>query len=189
MTDLELLHWLRSGNTALENKALEVLCKRNRARLVSYTCRNQGSQEEAIELLQDCLVAVFYNAKKEGFQLTAKWDTYFFAIARNLWLKKLRSKRREVPLVDWPADLDLPALEVPDALLREERGPLLRLLDQISLRCREVLTMIYVNELGIKEIKELLGYTSEQGVRNKKSECLGRLRNLYDGKKMDLNDD
>jgi RNA polymerase sigma factor (sigma-70 family) len=189
VTDLELLHLLRTGNTALENKALDVLYKRNRVRITSYTCRNHGSQEEATELLQDCLVAVFFNAKKDGFELTAKWDTYFFAVARNLWLKKLRSKRREVTLVDWPLGLDLPGAEVPDALLSEERGPLLRLLDQISLRCREVLTMIYVDELGIKEIKELLGYTSDQGVRNKKSECLGRLRDLYDSKKMDVNDD
>lgn len=139
--------------------------------------RQNGSREDASELLQDCLVALYHNVSKPGFTLTAKLDTYLFAIARNLWLKRLRTMRKEVALVDWQAGMDVAGAESPDSLWTEEPQPMQRLLSQISPRCRELLTMIFVDELGIKEIKEMLGYGSEQAVRNKKSECLGWLRN------------
>jgi RNA polymerase sigma factor (sigma-70 family) len=180
---------MRSGYEASEDKALDNLCKRNRKRITSFTRRNNGSLEEAAELLQDCLVVLFFNVKKDGFQLTATLDSYLFAIARNLWLKQLRSKRRRVQLVDWPETLDLPAKDVPDALLNAGSSPILRLMDRLSIRCNEVLTMIYVRDLGIKDIKTQLGYASEQAVRNKKAECLTRLREAYQAQKLAMKDE
>jgi RNA polymerase sigma factor (sigma-70 family) len=186
VSDLEMLRFLRSENKVLEDKALTELAHRNRVRLLSYLSRNGGNQEEATELMQDCLVAIFYNVRKPAFALTAKLDTYFFAIARNLWLKRLRSKRREIQLVEWPVEMDLPAHDLPDALWQEEPTPMAQLLSKISQRCKEVLTMIFVDDLGIKEIKEQLGYASEQAVRNKKSECLAWLRQQRAAQESDL---
>ena len=156
-----------------------MLFHQNKGKIFQYVSRNQGQREEAEEVLQDALVVVFFNMRKPDFQLTAKVDTYLYAVAKNIWHKKLRSKKRELETVEMPSDSLKLGFAVQDELLSKEDQPMLRLLESLSARCKEVLTMIFVGEMGIKEIKERLGYSSEQAVRNKKSECLGNLRGLY----------
>jgi RNA polymerase sigma factor (sigma-70 family) len=185
VNDLALLALLKSGEQLSENQALLFLFRKNIGPVRQHVLRNMGTEEEAMELLQDSLVALFFNARKDSFALTAKLDTYLFAIAKNLWFKQLRKKRAEIKTETYTQALDNLGDDVTEGLLEQETGPLQRLIAQMSLRCKEVLSMIFVHELGIKEIKERLDYASEQAVRNKKSECLGRLREMY----LELNKD
>lgn len=180
MTDLEFLTWIRSGDQQLEDKGLLALFLRNKLKIQHYVGKNQGTEEEAEEVIQDALVVVFFNMRKPAFELTAKVDTYLFAVAKNIWYKKLRAKMRDLPMVDLTTEgLNL-GFVVQDELLSREDQPILRLLEMMSSRCKEVLTMIFVADLGIKEIVAQLGYGSEQAVRNKKSECLAGLKKLYE---------
>lgn len=179
--DIYILNLLLSDQPRDQDKGLLDLYQRNRHPIQNYILRNSGSQEDAEEVLQDALVALFINSRKAGFKLTAKLDTYLYSIARNIWYKKLRKRSRE------PQFKIVDLLEIKGSYQLGEQdktgeSPLFNMIKKMSSRCSEILTMIYLREMGIKEIQEALGYQSEQAVRNKKSNCLGKLRAEYQEK-------
>lgn len=68
-----------------------------------YALQKGGKQEEAEDLLQDCL-AIFIHKLRDGsyvFQEEAKISTYFYRIYVNQWKKSFeqKTKRAEVPLL------------------------------------------------------------------------------------------
>lgn len=124
-------------------------------------------------------MVLFQAVHKPGWQLTAKLDTYLFGIVRNIWFKRLRKQRRTIDTISMEDQVVEAAADGTDPPENEAGKAMIRLLKQLSPRCRDVLTMIYVEEKGIIETMEALHYQSEQAVRNKKSNCLKKLRERY----------
>ena len=174
-SDDQLLAALRSDKQLQQDQALRLLYRRNTKVIRRLIVSRGGRKEEAEEVLQDALVAVYMNARKEGFQLSAKLDTYLYGIAKNIWFKKLRKQSRE-PRFEPIEEHDTGTVDFVDIILEEEESPLFRAIKKLTQRCSELLTMIFVREMGIQEIQTALGYGSLQAVRNKKSDCLARLR-------------
>lgn len=177
--DQNLVKGLQSDQLKLQNEALELLYFRNLPQIESYIMRNSGTKEDAQEVLQDALIVVFQAVRKQGFQLTSKLDTYLYGIARNIWYKRLRKKRRRIETVPIEDQISLPDWIAPGEQPSAVSDTMLKLIRQMSPRCREILTVIYVEEKGINETKETLQYQSLQAVRNKKSSCLKKLRELF----------
>lgn len=181
--DSNLVQYIQSPQRKLQDAALEQLYFRNKSKIEAYIGRNNGTKEDAEEVLQDALVTIFQAIRKSGFQLTSKLDTFLFGVARNIWFKRLRKQRHEIETVafpdqvsnpDWILEAETPSYAISDKMLQ--------LIRKMSNRCREILTMIYVEEKEIREIKEALGYQSLQAVRNKKSTCLKKLKEHFQGK-------
>ncbi len=177
-TDLQILEMLRSGNLQDENKAIREMYQRNLSRIQSYTERNSGNAHDAEELLQDAIVVLVKNSRKEEFKLTAKIDTYLYSVVRNLWYKHLRKLSSKATHVD--VDSEFIQLEVPpqDVSFGNERSPMYYAILKLGEVCQNILRMYYFEEKGIPVIMERLEYKNEQVVRNKKSLCLKQLRTL-----------
>lgn len=175
--DLKLVKYLQSDQCRLQDVALERLYLRNLSSIESLTCQNSGTPEDAKEVLQDALVVVYQSVRKHGFQLTSKLDTYLYSIAKNIWFKQLRKKKREVETV--PIDGQgflLAAPKSPDSALGEQ---VMLAIQNMSPQCRKILTMIYVEEKDNNETMRAMEYKSLAALRNKKSNCLQKLRSLF----------
>lgn len=181
--DSNLVQCIQSPQRKLQDAALEQLYFRNKSKIEAYIGRNNGTKEDAEEVLQDALVTIFQAIRKPGFRLTSKLDTFLFGVARNIWFKRLRKQRREIETVSIPDQVSSP-----EWILEEEpqsyaiSDKMLQLIRKMSNRCREILTMIYVEEKEVSEIMEALEYQSLQVVRNKKSTCLKKLKEHFQGK-------
>ena len=183
MKDSKLVQGLQSHRRKLQDVALEQLYFRNSPLIEGYILRNSGSKEDAEEVLQDTLVVVFQAVRKPNFELTSKIDTFIYGIARNIWLKRLRKKRRKVETVAISGNesaLELKASEPETQAVSEK---MLQIIRQMSPRCQEILTLLYVEEKNINETMEALQYMSAQAVRNKKSNCLKKLRAYFQNSK------
>lgn len=139
--------------------------------------RNNGEREDAADIFQDGLVALFHKARQTGFELTASLKTLLYAICRNLWLMKLRKHKRETPLTEvhqQTASLDADVLDI---LEDNDRNQLVaKGLRQLGDDCRQVLRLYYFERCRMKSIAETMGYSGEQVAKNKKSRCLRKLR-------------
>ena len=94
MTDTELLEGMRRH----DNKAVEAVYKLCRPGVFSYVQQNSGTRMEAMDVLQDAMLATYMQATGEDFQLTSALNTYIQGIARRLWLKEIeRYKNRYKP--------------------------------------------------------------------------------------------
>lgn len=173
----ELLKALRKG----DSKAFEHLYK-NHYRLVStMVFKNQGNEEDAKELFQDTMVALFKKIRDdEDFELKTQPGTYIYAIARNLWLKKLRY-RKQYPtkliedtsvLESLPDDQDI---EVQETEYEEKHIAVKDILYTLKQECRDIIEGAFFKKLSGLEIAQLLGYT-EDFVKVKKFRCMKELK-------------
>ncbi len=141
--------------------------------------KNNGSSEEAADIFQDGVVVLYRKVREPGFQKTAAFGTFLYAICRNLWLMRLRKRKRETNLTEVhqetiPLDEDLF-----DYLHANERSQwIANALSQLKDDCRRVLVYFYFDRLKMSEIQEKMQYQSEQVAKNKKSRCMKRLREL-----------
>lgn len=178
MKDLKIVRYLQSNQRRLQDIALEQLYFRNLSSIKSLTTQNSGTPEDAEEVLQDALVVVYQAVRKRGFQLTSKLDTFLYSIAKNIWFKRLRKKSREVVTVS-PNGEFFPLEPIHPAQKNSLGEQMLEAIQHISPQCKKVLTMIYVEEKDNHETMRAMGYKSMAVLRNKKSNCLKKLRLIF----------
>lgn len=90
--DEELAREVQQGNIS----AFELLVKRYQRRLFSFVYRYLRNHEDTQDVVQDALVKVYVSIEK--FDLSRKFSTYIFEIAKNTAISKLRQARKTLPL-------------------------------------------------------------------------------------------
>lgn len=94
MTDAELLSGLKDHNRHAVKEVYSLV----RAPIISYVCNNSGTKDEADDLIQDAMMALYIKITETDFELSAALSTYVQSVARNIWLKHIdRYKNRYRP--------------------------------------------------------------------------------------------
>jgi RNA polymerase sigma factor (sigma-70 family) len=76
-----------------DNPSFEILYKCYHPSIEAHIHQNFGSKEDAEDVFQEGIMILLQKVRHENFILTSSLKTYLFAIARNLWLKRLRDNR------------------------------------------------------------------------------------------------
>lgn len=146
---------------------------------------NGGNEEDAKDVFMDSIVAFYNSLQKEGFTLSSSIKTYLYAISRNIWLKKLRSKSRNTRIENLPED-KVEQLKIADEEARyfeleelKNRNKLLEeSLNELGEPCKGILVDIFFNDLSYEEIASKYEYADEHQVRKKKFLCVDKLRKI-----------
>ena len=177
-SDHEILQMLQSGEPAMQENAFRYLYRQYYGLVESIVVQNNGHQEDAKDTFHDGLIVLFNNVKKNGFLLSSSLKTYLYSICRNLWLMKLRKAKKETPLQDHheyiPLDEDLF-----DTLIMNERKALVvQLVQKTGDDCRRLIELFYYHRMKMTDIMEVFNLGSEQAAKNKKSNCMKKLREM-----------
>ncbi len=174
-TDARVLEMLRQG----DEEALVMLYRSNRKPVTAFVLRNNGTHDDAEDMLQEALVVLWERVRSGRFAYTAKLDTFVFATVKNMWMRRLFRKRREVSesqdAVDRPDDA-LSALE--EMITREESRTIREALNELGEPCRELLLLFYWEELPMDEIAARLGFANAETAKSKKYQCKKALHGL-----------
>lgn len=162
---------IRSMISAGNQEALVILYRKHHQMLRKYVLNNQGSREDAEDLIQEVLVAAWQNAQKPEFTLSAGWGTYLMAIGRNQWLKQLRKQLRFSD--QDPADAEKMSADV--STERLDLKKLVQMVEQLDENCRKLLTLFYFESLDMEQIAIRLGYNNAATTKAKKYQCFKRL--------------
>lgn len=174
--DEDLIRQMQSESPAERNKALSTIYQSNYSMVAYFVKKNNGTDEDAADIFQDSLIAMYNKAAANNLQLTASLSTYIYSIARNLWYKKLRSRNRNIPLEDTHEKIPLDGHFFNDLLRSERDEAVADKLNLIGEDCRKVLRYFYYDRLRMKDIMALMGWQSTQVAKNKKSSCMKKLR-------------
>jgi RNA polymerase sigma factor (sigma-70 family) len=173
--DQEILDGIRRG----ESKSLGLLYKQHYPRIAQMVRTNSGTEDDARDLFQDAVMVLYGKVREGDFKLSSSLFTYLFAVARNLWLKKLRTVARQGVTIS----MDVESMDVTDAAeeaewLHEARMQLYRRkFRELGQGCQDLLTMSAAGK-KIAEIVEKLGLSSELFARQKKFKCKEQLTRL-----------
>lgn len=176
LTDKQIVESLQGESYTQHDEAFRAMYQQFFAGVEAFIIGNSGSSADAEDTFQDALVAVFNNLRSGNFQLQSSLKTYVFSISRNLWLNKLRRQGRMVNITTEHEQIEIPENQM-NVLEKGERSEIIaNLIEKMGEECRQLLLYFYFDRFRMKRIMELMGFSSEQVTKNKKSRCMKKLR-------------
>jgi RNA polymerase sigma-70 factor (ECF subfamily) len=152
-SDVALLAQVAGG----DRLAMRNLYLRHERRVFRFVLRMLGDRC----LTEDVLSEVFFEVwkKAEHFQGRSSVSTWLLGIARHKALTAAATKFRSFESLDGPAAISVadPTADQDAAMLEYERSVILhRCLEALSHEHREIIDLVYYQEMSIKQIADLL---------------------------------
>lgn len=171
---------LLKGLANNDSKAIEAIYKDNFSMVQAFVLNNNGSYDDARDVFQEAMIALYEKAQSESFVLTCQIKTYVYSICRRLWLKKLQQLGRFSNQVD-NLDETVPVEE--DLEIHEKRNAEFAIMDRamksLGEPCKSLLEGYYLKKKGMQELAAEFGYTNADNAKNQKYKCLMRLKKLF----------
>jgi RNA polymerase sigma factor (sigma-70 family) len=146
-----------------------------------FVMRNNGSVADAQDVFQETIIVLLDKVPKKDFILTSSIKTYIFAVASNIWLKRLRDAKKFSEINgnhDQLVDLSLSEWEQ-----REEQkiqhNKLQRIFQKITRRCFIFLTKTFIAGASREQLIQALGYKNSHTFDNQKYKCLEQARKSF----------
>lgn len=176
--DQWVIERLQSNDTRRQDEAFRQIYQQYYGLIESLVVTNSGNAEQAKDVFQDGIIVMFNRVKRGDFTLSGTIKGYLFAICRNLWLMKLRTAGRE-PAIEPHHERMQFEEDLFDTLVTNERQQLVvQLLGKLGEDCRRILDLFYYQKMSMANIMVVFGLGSEQAAKNKKAQCLGKLREM-----------
>src|SRR5687768_4001830 len=64
--------------------------------VASFIKQNCGNNEDAEDIFQEAIIVLLQKVRQSDFVLTSSLKTYLYAVAKNLWLKRLRDNNLRI---------------------------------------------------------------------------------------------
>lgn len=175
LSDEEILEHIQSGNTTKQNEAFRQLYRDNFRKIESLVLKNNGTHDIAKDIFHDGII-VFFNKAKKGIEMNSAIGTYLYAVCQNLWLNHLRKNKKQVPLQEG-VEPESDSETIYDTLVVNEKKKIIaQLLEKMGDDCQKLIQLFYYHRMKMQNIKEVFGLGSEQAAKNKKSQCMKKLR-------------
>ena len=153
LTDARLLELVRAER---RDEAIALLLPAFRRKVFGLAYSFLRDREAAEDVTQDVFIKIW--RALPGFDGRASMSTWIYTVARNASLSALRARRPQSSLSD-PEVME--AVEstnpVPSADVTVERAALLRLVDQLPTKQRQVIMLFYMQAQSHEEVATMLG--------------------------------
>ncbi len=178
MSDKKIIYLIRKGKDSI---ALEKLYKIYPA-VKKYVLDNNGTHEDAADIFQDALSIFIQKVMDNNFTLSSSISTYIFGICKNLNYEKNRKLKKKINFENRIlSEEDLKSIE--EYIEEEEKYKKLdAALESSGKKCLELLQLYYYRRLSMKQIAQILGYSSEKSAKTQKYKCLEKARKFINSK-------
>jgi RNA polymerase sigma factor (sigma-70 family) len=171
-----------------ENQVIDGLRKRESAAynllytfyyptIESFVKRNNGTSADAKDIFQETIIVLLEKVPKKDFILTSSIKTYIFAVASNIWLKRLRDAKKVTQL---GPDFEMEDMTLAEWEQHEEtraaRNSIQRVFHKISRHCFVFLTKTFLTGITREKLVEEMGYKNSHTFDNQKYKCLEQAR-------------
>ncbi len=141
---------------------------------------NNGTEEDAADILQESLVDIYKMSADGSFVLTCPFEAFLVLVCKRKWLNALKKKGRQP--VTKPVD-EVSSFKQNEwqqaeqqAMKLEREKVIMELLGQLGEKCRKII-MACLEGRHQEKVAESLGLTYAY-LRKKKSECMAGLGEL-----------
>lgn len=171
---------LLKGLANNDSKAIETIYKENFNMVQSFILNNNGTYDEARDIFQEAMIALYEKAQTESFVLTCQIKTYVYSICRRLWLKRLQQMGRYSSQID---SLEETVAVEEDLEAHEKRNAEFTIMDRalnsLGEPCKSLLEGYYLKKMDMMALAREFGYTNADNAKNQKYKCLMRLKKLF----------
>jgi RNA polymerase sigma factor (sigma-70 family) len=172
LSDNDLLIQLQNE----ENASFEILYQFYFPAIANYVTNNYGNAEDAEDVFQEAIIVLLQKLRQGNFRLTSSLKTYLFAIAKNLWLNRLRNNK--IISVD-DFDKYQKATETFDMTLKPEPTQDEKLgswLTRITANCQRILKAIFFYKEPMHSVMEKMGWKNKHTAANQQYKCIQQVK-------------
>ncbi|MFY7965429.1 MAG: RNA polymerase sigma factor [Chitinophagaceae bacterium] len=171
---------LLSGLANNDSKAIETIYKQNYNMVQSFILNNNGTYDEARDIFQEAMIALYEKTKSESFVLTCKINTYVYSVCRRLWLKRLQQLGKFSGSVE---SLEETISVEEDLEIHRKRNAEYNIMEHalgsMGEPCKSLLEGYYIKKQDMQTLAKEFGYTNADNAKNQKYKCLMRLKKLF----------
>lgn len=175
LSHLELISKMKKPE--LLNDSVRYLYENYYTLLEKYVLNNSGKKEDAEDVIQETMVAFVDMVQQDKYKGESEIGTFLYAIARNIWLTKIRknsatTNRNEL----WASEIQFFENDITEQLDKQDSLKYIEnLFTSIGETCKKILTLFYYQNASMKDILLEVNFENEQVLRNKKSKCMKSL--------------
>ena len=179
-SDEHLIKAISSGDSRQRDWALYQFCNEDSLRgwVLRYVEDHGGNTEDGEDVFQEAAVIFDRNIRQGRFDGKSTLRTYFLAIAKWHWVTYRRKKDPVSELKPEHYDGEVESVDA-QVFEGEKREILEKAIAELDIRCQELL-QYYKLDYSMKEIKELLGFSSPEMAKKQAYRCRERLKEVFD---------
>jgi RNA polymerase sigma factor (sigma-70 family) len=168
--DLPLLEGLRDGKADSIDRIYTACYRQVRVMITN----NAGTEEDAKDIFQDAMMALYRRLQDDDFALTCKLSSYLQVVCRNLWLSRLRNQP-EVTTTEKIGDelVQLDNTVIQEITSTDQRNLMYKYFEALPDDCRKILALFF-DKVPMADIAEELKST-EAYIKKRKFLCKSRL--------------
>ena len=172
---------LLQGLANEDKNSIEKIYREHYNMVQSMVINNNGSSDDAADIFQESVIILLEKVRLGNFRGDSSLGTFLQAIARNLWLTELRSrKRRNAREERYQAGEDRMASPTePVDFNPSGKMNLQRIILQLGDTCQKILRGVYYENRKMRDLLQDFGFANEQVLRNRKAKCMKKLRELF----------
>ena len=177
-TDIKIIADLLDPVEAVNSKVLKYLYKQYYPMALKFVRLNRGNDEDANDVFQDSLIALYENVRSKKFRRDSTIKTYLYATIRNNWYSKLKKQKTELDIEN------IAQIEEPDQKRNETEimNIFSGLFEQLGSSCHKILRYYYYENLSMKDIMEKMEFSSEESAKTQKYKCMKKLIQLIENR-------
>lgn len=183
-SDTEIIESIKSNNDSV----LEFIYRENYKTVLNLVVTNSGTKEDADDILQEGIIALYNKIITDDFILTSKLNTLLYSICNNLWLKALNKKSRTIRLDDKHIDLLSDVNDViSNEILTEKQRLIKKLFEKIGDGCKQILEAFYYDKKSMVEISNEMNFSGPDYVKTQKYRCIQKIKSIAEEIKLSIN--
>lgn len=173
LSDTSLLDQLRNE----QSSSYELLYKFYFPYIASYIKQNQGNKEDAEDIFQEAIIVLLHKVRQDDFVLSSSLKTYLYAIAKNLWLKRLRDNKL-ITIEDESALNRQSAETIVIEMYPEktEEDKVESWLTKITINCQNILKAIFFYNESMDSLMSKMGWKNKHTAANQKYKCMEQIK-------------
>ena len=178
LSDIEIISGL-GGNDV--TTTVEVLYAQYFKEIIELVRFMGGNDEDGADVFQEAVLVMIEKIREKRFRGDSSIKTFLFGIVRNLWLMELRTrerrkKREEQYMTGEPS--------IQHSIGINKSGTDLNsIFDQLGDVCKRILIGFYYENKSMKILLEQFDFKNEQVLRNRKNNCMRKLKEMLSANK------
>lgn len=176
----------RSIIEAIQNdnskKLIQILYKVALPPIIKHVKQKRGTVADAEDCFQEAVLSLVKKVKESSFDEQYEVKNFLFIAARNCWYNKLKRSGRVVAADLEEYQVEDTATGAEQLMIDDERTVAINaLLNNAGERCKELLKLIIFENKKMKEVVELMGFSSVEVVKTNHYRCKKKLKEVLKG--------
>lgn len=176
--DEVIIDMIASFDERKNDEALTYLYKVTKPKISKLVLRYKGDQQQVDDVFHDGLIAFYNLIKAQKIEKGTNVQAYLYSICRNIWSKRVKTKPKEVELDEKFNLFEIDESDYETMVSKEREDLIKQMIANLGEECEKILLLFYFDQMKTKEIVKHMHYANDQVLRNKKSNCLKKLRDI-----------